>query len=31
MDTKTKKIVRIVCFVLAAMMVVPSVIALIMY
>lgn len=31
MDTKTKKVVRIVCFVLAAMMVVPSVIALIMY
>lgn len=31
MDTKTKKIVRVVCFILAAMMVVPSVIALIMY
>ena len=31
MDTKTKKVVRIVCFVLAAMMVVPSVLALIMY
>lgn len=31
MDTKTKKIVRIVCLVLAAMMVIPSVLALIMY
>lgn len=31
MNTKTKKIVRIVCFILAAMMVVPSVIALILY
>lgn len=31
MDTKTKKIVRIVCFALAAMMVIPSVIALILY
>lgn len=31
MNTKTKKIVRIVCFVLAAMMVVPSVVALILY
>jgi len=31
MNTKTKKIVRIVCFVLAAMMLIPSVIAVIMY
>ena len=31
MNTKTKKIVRIFCFVMAAMMVVPSIIALIMY
>lgn len=31
MDAKTKKIARIVCFVLAAMMVVPSVLALILY
>lgn len=31
MDTKTKKVVRIVCLVLAAMMVIPSVVALIMY
>ncbi len=31
MDAKTKKVVRVVCFVLAAMMVVPSVIALILY
>lgn len=31
MNTKTKKIVRIVCFVLAAMMVIPSVLALILY
>lgn len=30
MNTKTKKIVRIVCFVLAAMMVIPSVLALIL-
>lgn len=31
MDTKTKKVVRIVCLVLAAMMVIPSVLALVMY
>ena len=31
MNTKTKKVVRIVCFILAAMMVVPSVIALVLY
>lgn len=31
MDSKNKKIVRVVCLVLAAIMVVPSVIALILY
>ena len=31
MNTKTKKVVRIVCAILAAMMVIPSVIALILY
>ncbi len=30
MNTKNKKVVRIVCFVLAAMMVIPSVLALIL-
>lgn len=31
MNAKNKKIVRVVCFVLAAMMVIPSVVALILY
>lgn len=31
MDSKSKKVVRVVCLVLAAIMVVPSVIALILY
>lgn len=31
MDTKTKKVVRIVCGIMAAMMVIPTVLAIILY